>query len=171
MMNGGFKLESRGDREIVISRSFDAPPQLVFVAWTRPELLRKWWGCEGSTLTTCEVDLRPGGQWRFVMRMADGSQHPLKGVYREIVPPEQLVYTECYEMPSIGSPQWLTTISFKPNGDGTKLTHTLLHGSTEARNGHLHAGMEGGMIQSFERLENLMRTPSLVEIGGNQSEA
>jgi uncharacterized protein YndB with AHSA1/START domain len=171
MKNGTFKLEARGDREIVITRSFDAPRQLVFEAWTRPELLRRWWGCEGSTLTTCEVDLRPGGRWRFVMRMPDGSEHPLKGIYRDILPPDKLVYTECYDLPSIGRPQWLTTIVFEVEGDKTKLTHALLHGSKEARNGHLQAGMEGGMIQSFKRLENLMRTPLLVEIGGNQSEA
>jgi len=75
--NGIFKLEPRGDREIVIARTFDAPPELVFEAWTRPELLHQWWGCEGSTLTTCEVDLRPGGQWRLVMHMPDGSEQPL----------------------------------------------------------------------------------------------
>lgn len=166
MKNGTFQLEARGDCEIAITRTFDAPPQLVFEAWTRPELLRQWWGCEGSTLTTCEVDLRPGGQWRFVMRMPDGSEHPLKGVYRDIVPSEQLVYSECYDMPSIGSPQWLTTITFKPCGDKTKLTHTLLHGSKEARDGHLQAGMEGGMAQSFERLERLMTLSTLASIGG-----
>ena len=89
-----------------------------------------------------------------------------QGIYRDIVPPEQLVYTECYDRPIIGSPQWLTTINFTADRDKTKLTHTLLHGSKEARNGHLQAGMEGGMIQSFERLEKLMTSFTFASIGG-----
>lgn len=140
------------DREIAFSRMFEYPPQILFEAWTKPEHVRHWWGCHGSTLTVCEINLRPGGAWRIVMRMADGSNHPFKGVYREIVPHRRLIYTECYDVPSIGSPEWLTTISFEEHDGKTKLVHLIRHGSKEARDGHLQAGMEPGTIQTLNRL-------------------
>jgi uncharacterized protein YndB with AHSA1/START domain len=88
------------------------------------------------------------------MRMPDGSEHPFHGVYREIVPNERLVYTECYEMPSIGSPEWLTTVLFEDVDGLTKLTHSILHNSMEVRDGHLQAGMEAGTIQTLNRLDD-----------------
>jgi uncharacterized protein YndB with AHSA1/START domain len=103
-------------------------------------------------LIVCEIDLYLGGGWRFVMRMPDGSEHPFKGVYREIVPNKRLVYTECYDVPAIGSPEWLTTIIFEELDGRTKLTHSILHATTEARDGHLKAGMEAGMVQTLNRL-------------------
>jgi uncharacterized protein YndB with AHSA1/START domain len=115
--------------------------------------MRHWWGCDGSTLTSCEVDLRFGGAWRIVLRMADGSEHPFSGVYREIAPGSRLVYTECYENPQIGSPEWLTTITFEDVEGGTQLTHAILHRSREVRDGHLQAGMEEGAIQTLNRLD------------------
>jgi uncharacterized protein YndB with AHSA1/START domain len=142
------------DREIVFTRTFARPRHLLFEAWTKPEHLRRWYGCEGSSITLCEADLRPGGQWRRVMRMPDGSEHPFHGVYRDIVPNERLVYTECYEMPSIGSPEWLTTVHFEDVDGLTKLTHSILHNSKEVRDGHLQAGMEAGTIQTMNRLDD-----------------
>ena len=141
------------DREIVFTRMFDHPRDLLFEAWTKPEHLRQWWGCEGSYLTLCEVDLKTGGAWRLVMRMKDGSEHPFRGTYREIVPNARLVYTECYEMPSIGNPQWLTTVTFDEVDGRTKLTHSILHASKEVRDGHLQAGMEAGTIETLRRLD------------------
>jgi uncharacterized protein YndB with AHSA1/START domain len=141
------------DREIVITRTFARPRRLLFQAWTQPEHLRQWCGCEGSSLTLCEMDLRPGGQWRRVMRMPDSSEHPFHGVYREIVPNEKLIYTECYDMLSIGSPEWLTTVLFEDVDGLTKLTHSILHKSREVRDGHLQAGMEAGTIQNLNRLD------------------
>src|ERR1035438_9202271 len=88
----------------VFTGTLPRPRHLRFEAWTRPEHLRQWWGCEGSRLTLGEIDLRPGGTRPLVIRMADGSEHCFHGVYREVAPSERLVYTECYEMPSIGSP-------------------------------------------------------------------
>ena len=140
------------DQEIVFTRTFERPRHLLFEAWTKPEHVRQWWGCEGSTLTLCEIDLRPGGAWRLLMLMPDGSEHPFKGVYREIVPNKRLVYTECYDIPSIGSPEWLTTITFEEIDGKTKLTHSILHRSVEARDGHLQAGMEAGTVQTLNRL-------------------
>lgn len=141
------------DQEIVFTRVFDRPRDLLFEAWTKPEHLRQWWGCEGSKLTLCEIDLRPGGQWRLVMRMADGSYHPFHGTYREVVPNERLVYTECYDMPEVGSPEWLTTILFEELEGKTKLTHSILHRSVEVRDAHLRVGMEAGTVQTLNRLE------------------
>jgi uncharacterized protein YndB with AHSA1/START domain len=120
------------DREIAFTRIFGRRPDLLFKAWTQPEHLRHWWGCDGSSLTVCDVDLRVGGEWRIVMRMPDGSDHPFRGVYREIVPNERLVYTECYDVPQIGSPEWLTRVAFDDVHGSTRLTHTILHRSRDS---------------------------------------
>ncbi len=147
------------EREIAFVRRFNCPPEILFEAWTVPTHLRRWWGCEGSTMTHCKVDLRVGGGWSIVMRMSDGSEHPFQGIYREVLRPHRLVYTECYVMPHIGSPEWLTTVHFDSTETGTLLTHTILHKSREARDGHLQAGMEAGMIQTLHRLDEYSANP------------
>ena len=86
------------------------------------------------------------------MRMADGSDHPFHGTYREILCPHRLVYTECYDMPKFGSPEWLTTVTFDETPEATLVTHTIQHKSREARDGHLQAGMQEGMVQTMNRL-------------------
>ena len=143
------------DREIAFTRVFERPRHLLFEAWTTPEHLRHWWGCEGSSITRCDIDLHVGGAWHLVMRMADGSSHPFQGVYREIVPNERLVYSERYDAPHIGSPEWLTTVNFDDFEGATRLTHTILHRSRELRDGHLQAGMEAGTVQTLNRLDEL----------------
>ncbi len=140
------------DREIAFACRFQRSARLLFEAWTKPEHLRHWWGCEGSSITHCAIDLRVGGSWSLVMRMADASDHPFHGVYREIAQAHRLVYTECYEMPRFGSPEWLTTITFDETPTATLVTHTILHKSREARDGHLQAGMQEGTKQTFLRL-------------------
>jgi uncharacterized protein YndB with AHSA1/START domain len=140
------------DREIAFTCRFHRNAQVLFDAWTRPEQLRRWWGCEGSSITHCAIDLRLGGAWSLVMRMAYGSDHPFHGVYREILPPQRLVYTECYQMPQYGSPEWLTTVTFDEHQAETVLTHTITHKSREVRDGHLQAGMQEGTIQTLNRL-------------------
>jgi uncharacterized protein YndB with AHSA1/START domain len=140
------------DREIAFTCQFQRSACLLFEAWTKPEHLRRWWGCEGSSITHCAINLRVGGSWSLVMSMADGSDHPFHGIYREIIPSCRLVYTECYEMPKFGSPEWLTTVSFNETPTATLVTHTILHKSREVRDGHLQAGMQEGMIQTFMRL-------------------
>jgi uncharacterized protein YndB with AHSA1/START domain len=89
----------------------------------------------------------------MVMRMPGGSEHPFQGTYREVARPNRLVYTECYVMPHIGSPEWLTTVEFESTETGTLVTHTILHKSREARDGHLQAGMQAGMVQTLQRLD------------------
>jgi uncharacterized protein YndB with AHSA1/START domain len=142
------------EREIVFTCRFQRRARLLFEAWTKPEHLRQWWGCEGSSITHCVIDLRAGGSWSLVMRMGDGSEHPFHGTYREVVRPQRLVYTECYEMPQFGSPEWLTTVTFEEDPEGTLVTHTIQHKSREVRDAHLQAGMEQGMVQTLTRLND-----------------
>ena len=83
------------EREIMFTCRFRRPRRLLFSAWTQPEHVREWWGCEGARITGCEIDLEVGGAWKVVMQMADGSEHPFRGVYQEITNEERLEYTEC----------------------------------------------------------------------------
>jgi uncharacterized protein YndB with AHSA1/START domain len=143
------------DREIEFTCRFSRRARSLFDAWTKPEHLKQWWGCEGSSIPHCAVDLRAGGAWSLVMRMADGSDHPFHGTYREVKHPNRLVYTECYEMPQFGNPEWLTTVTFEEIEAATLLTRTVQHKSREARDGHLQAGMREGTVQSLTRLNEL----------------
>ena len=106
------RVDLPSDREIGFTCRFQRKARLLFEAWTKPEHLKQWWGCEGSRITYCAIDLRVGGSWSVVMQMGDGSDHALYGIYLEIVCPSQLVYTECYDMPQFGRPEWLTTVTF-----------------------------------------------------------
>jgi uncharacterized protein YndB with AHSA1/START domain len=141
------------DQEIAFTCVFQRSAELLFEAWTMPEHLRQWWGCEGSTVPHCEIDLRVGGSWSLVMRMADGSNHPFRGTFREIARPNRLVFTEQYEMPQFGNPEWLTTITFDETIEGTRVTHVIQHKSRAVRDAHLQAGMKEGMIQTLTRLD------------------
>jgi uncharacterized protein YndB with AHSA1/START domain len=143
-----------GKPTIVVKRLFDAPRHLVFEAATKPEYLARWWGFRSSTLIHCTVDLRPGGEWRFVLRMEDGSEHGFGGVYREVVPPERLVYTFRYD----GYPdaEALETVTFEDRKGKTLLTAVILHQSVENRDGHVASGMEAGATESHERLAELL---------------
>ena len=147
-----------GKPTIVVTRVFDAPRQLVFDAWTKPEHLVRWWGMNGSTLRVCEIDLRPGGAWRFVLRAADGNDYGFGGEYREIVPPERLVYTFRFD----GAPgaEAIETLIFVEKDGKTTFTSTTLHTSVENRDGHVQSGMEEGMTQTLDRLEALLQSMS-----------
>ncbi|WP_260734486.1 SRPBCC domain-containing protein [Tunturiibacter lichenicola] len=141
------------ETEIRFTCVFHRPQEVLFEAWTRPEHIRHWWGCDGSSISVCEVDLRVGGSWKVIMRMSDGSDHPFRGVYREIAPGERVVYSECYDAPQFGSPEWLSTVNFEEIEGGTRLIHTIRHRSRQARDGHLETGMETGAIQSLHHLD------------------
>lgn len=145
-----------GKPTIVIQRLFDAPRHLVFEAVTKPEHVARWWGFRESKLTECRMDLRTGGAWRFVLRMPDGSEHGFGGVYREIVPPERLVYTFRYD----GYPdaEAVETIALEERKGKTMLTATVLHSSVENRDGHVSSGMEAGATESHDRLAELLAT-------------
>ena len=140
--------------EVIITRIFDAPREVVFKAWTDPKQLAKWFGPKGFTNPVCEADARVGGAWRIVMRAPDGTEHPCGGVYREVVVPERLVFTNI-ATDKDGNPilDGLTTVIFEEHGGKTKLTlQTRATAVVDYAAGHLK-GMEAGWTQSLERLD------------------
>jgi uncharacterized protein YndB with AHSA1/START domain len=153
-----FTLTLPSDREIVMTRDFDAPRSLVFEAMSKPEHVRRWWGPRGTTLTVCEMDFRPGGAWRFVLRGPDGQEHPFKGVYREIVPPERVVGTFIYDVEGIRDHVAIETLTLEEHDGKTRYKVTVLHKTREARDGHLQSGMEGGAIETLDRLAEFLQT-------------
>jgi uncharacterized protein YndB with AHSA1/START domain len=144
------------DREIVLTREFDAPRRLVFEAMTKPEYIRQWWGPRGTSLAVCEMDLRPAGSWRFVTRAADGTEHPFKGEYLQIVPPERIVQTFVYDVAPFSDFEAVETMVLHERDGRTMLTSTVVHQSTEARDAHLQSGMEQGASETFDRLAELL---------------
>ena len=155
---GAMTMSVPSDREIVLARDFEAPRDLVFEAFTKPEHLKRWWGLRGSTLRVCDVDLRPGGQWRFITRGADGHENPFRGEYREITPPERLVYTLVYDVEGAREHPGLVTDDFNEKFGGTTLVETMLFPSIEARDGLLNSGMKLGAAETFDRLAELLAT-------------
>jgi len=150
------KGEARGnfaEREVVITRIFDAPRALVFKAWTDPKHLKRWWGPKMFTNPVCEVDARVGGAWRIVMRGPDGVDYPCGGVYREIVEPERLVFTNI-ATDNDGNPilDGLTTVTFEEQGGKTKLTLTTRAVALVEYAAAYLQGMEAGWTQSLESL-------------------
>jgi uncharacterized protein YndB with AHSA1/START domain len=141
------------DLEVVLTRSFDAPAQLVFDCLTKVEHVRKWWGC-GESEATFDIDLRVGGKWRFVLFMGESERQGFYGEYREIVPPSRLVYTFIYEpFPDNGA---IITVLLTERNGRTTLTETILHETKEGRDECLASGMEQGASTSYDRLENLL---------------
>jgi len=147
------------DREICITRVFDAPAELVFRAWTTAELVRQWWGWDTSALVVCAIDRRGGGGWRYVTREADGTELGWHGTYLEIDEPRRLVSTEVFEGYPDGESH--NTLTLTEGDDGTTLlTVLVVHPSVEHRDGHLASGMERGMQHTVDRLEDLLVTLS-----------
>ena len=122
------------DREIVLTRTFNAPRKLVWDAVTKAEHVQRWYGCAAFTFATCEIDLRVGGSYRYTMRTPDGVDHTMTGVYREIVMPERIVHTERYETTGFTSPDALVTMTLTEQGGRTKLqTHRPACGQGKPR--------------------------------------
>lgn len=154
--HGSAIVTTPSDREILITRTFDASASAVFDAWTTPEHVRKWWGTEDAPLVVCDIDLRVGGSWRYVVGYADGKELGWRGTYREIERPNRLVATEVWEpFPDAES---VNTLTLTENDGTTTLRVTVLHSSKENRDGHLNSGMESGMQLVLDRLEDLVRT-------------
>lgn len=151
-----FKVTTPSDREIVLTRLFDAPRRLVFDAMTKPEHVKRWWGCldERYSVPVCEIDLRPGGRWRFVGRGPQG-EVAFYGVYREIAAPERIVFTEIYE-PFPDAESVVTSLFTEEDGK-TRLTATVMYPSLEVRDMVLKSGMARGAGISYDRLEELVR--------------
>lgn len=153
---GKMTLDTPGDREIVLTREFEAPRQLVFDAYTKPELLQRWLtGRPDHTMPICEIDLRVGGAYRYVWRGPDGKEMTSKGFYREVVPPERLVATERFE-PTWYEGEAVNTTTFTEKNGKTTVTLTIQCGSKEIRDGILKSGMERGVAYSFDQLEQII---------------
>jgi uncharacterized protein YndB with AHSA1/START domain len=154
---GNLKLTARGDREILITRAFDAPRKLVFDAFTKPELVKQWLlGPDGWSMPVCEIDLKVGGKYRYVWRRdKDGTEMGMGGVYREIVAPERIVATEKFDQPWYPG-EAVGTFVLVEQGGKTTLTETILYESREARDGVLKSGMEKGVVASYDRLAKLL---------------
>jgi uncharacterized protein YndB with AHSA1/START domain len=153
-----FQLTLPSDHEIRMTRTFDAPRELVWTATTRPEHLKRWWGCDQFELTVCDIDLRVGGGYRYVMRGADGSEHRFKGVYREVIRPQRLVHTQIYDIEPYADREAVATITFDDDHGRTRYTSTLAHTSREDRDAHIASGVEAGAIASLDRLADLLLT-------------
>jgi uncharacterized protein YndB with AHSA1/START domain len=150
-----FKTTTPSDREIVLTRLFDAPRALVFEAMTRPEHVKRWWGIldDKHSVVVCEIDLRVGGKWRFVGRGPRGDGPEFYGVYREIAAPERVVFTEIYApFPDVESV--VTTVLTEEHGK-TRFTATCLYPSIDVRDMVIKSGMEKGAAISYDRLEEV----------------
>ena len=157
-----FTVSTPSDREIRLTRLFDAPRALVFEAMTRPEHVREWWGRlgDGYSVPECEIDLRPGGRWRFVNLTPKGFRVVFSGEYREIDPPERLVFTEVYEegpgaSPNADEEASVVTTMFTEERGKTRMTVTARYLSTEIRDIVIKSGMERGAAISYDRLEEV----------------
>ena len=151
------KLTTPGDREIVMTRVFDAPRKLVFQAFTKPDLVKRWLlGPDGWSMPVCEIDLRVGGKYRYVWRRdKDGSEMGMGGVYREIVVPERIVATEKFDEAWYPG-EAVGTLLLIEEGGKTSVTQTVLYESRAVRDAVLKSGMEKGVAASYDRLEELL---------------
>jgi uncharacterized protein YndB with AHSA1/START domain len=150
-------VERTSDRELVVTRTFNAPAHIVFEAWTKPELLKRWWAPKsfGVSLFACEQDLRVGGTYRFAFGRDPKDPEVFSGRYVEVEPPSRLVLTQLYErMPDVGDT--LVTAEFKQTQEGTHLTLRQLFPSKEALEGALASGMERGMRVTLDQLDELV---------------
>jgi uncharacterized protein YndB with AHSA1/START domain len=168
-------IEPAADDEFLISRALKATPAEVFRAWTEPALMADWWGPHTFTNPVCEVDLRPGGAWRIVMRGPEGDEYPITGVYRDVATDERLVFTmDCSEHPvewheavranggkSAANPagEMVSLVTFDPAGRGTSLTIRTRFETPAIREAMLAMGMTDGWSQSLDRLEKLLPAP------------
>lgn len=152
-----FDITARGDREIVITRSFDAPRSLVFEAYTKPELVKRWLlGPDGWSMPVCEINLRVGGKYRYVWKNDEtGHEMGMGGVYREIIPQERIIATEKFDEAWYPG-EAVGTIVLTERAGKTTLTQTILYDSRETRDAVLKSPMQSGLAASYDRLENFL---------------
>ena len=150
-------MELKGDREIVIARTFGGPARIVFEAWTQPELVKRWWAPKSHCVevVTCEADVRVGGAYRYVLRQGDQEPFAFSGKYMEITPHTRLVYTQIFE-PMAHAGELIVTVTFDERAGRTHLISHELYPSKEAREAALAAGMEHGMRETMDQLDELV---------------
>jgi uncharacterized protein YndB with AHSA1/START domain len=141
-------------RELIITRVIEAPREAVFEAWTDPKQMARWWGPNGFTNPVCEMDAKPGGAMRIVMRAPDGVDYPMSGVFQEITAPDRLVFAAAAQ-DHAGNPllEWVSTVSFAEEGSKTRLTVAESAGAVTAAGAQMLEGMEPGLVQTLDRLE------------------
>jgi uncharacterized protein YndB with AHSA1/START domain len=151
---GATTVSTPSEREIVSERVFDAPRERVFAAYTNPELIPEWWGPRRMTTIVDQMDVKPGGTWRFIMQDPDGEDTGFRGTYREVKPPERIVQTFEWE----GMPGYIAveTASFEDLGERTRVTTTSLFHTTEERDGMLASGMQRGLTETHDRMAELL---------------
>jgi len=157
MKHAALQITTQGDRELVMTREFDAPRKLVYDAHTKPELVRRWLlGPDGWSMPICEMDVRVGGKYRWVWRHnTNGSEMGMGGTYREVKAPERLVATERFDEAWYpGEAQ--TTLVLVEKGGRTTLTQTMRYESKDAREAVIKSGMEKGVATSYDRLEGVL---------------
>jgi uncharacterized protein YndB with AHSA1/START domain len=159
-MKNTLKVAAPGDREIVITRQFDAPRTLVWDAMAKPEFVRRWLlGPPGWEMTVCEIDQRVGGKFRHVWKNVDGTVMAMSGVYREVKEPERVIRTESFEFgcsPQAG--EQVATMVLTESGGITTATITCLFPSNEARDGTIASGMERGVAAGYDRLDDVLKS-------------
>jgi uncharacterized protein YndB with AHSA1/START domain len=154
--NRELKVTTPSDREIVMTREFDAPRELVFEAHSSCEHMSRWWGPRKYEVAECDMDFRPGGKWRIVQRGSDGQEHEFSGEFREIVRPERIVWTFVYGgFPDSVSVQ---TLTLDEHDGKTTLTAIAAFDTVDERDGTLASGMEGGAAESMDRLDELLES-------------
>jgi uncharacterized protein YndB with AHSA1/START domain len=155
---GNLQVTTPSDREIVLTRAFDAPRSLVFEAMGKPELLKRWLlGPPGWSMVECENDLKVGGGFRHVWRRDDGTEMSMHGVYREVVPPERIVRTESFAFGcDAQAGEQVARVVLTEHDGRTMLTLTVLYPSKEARDATIASGMERGVAASYDRLADLL---------------
>ncbi|WP_409182685.1 SRPBCC family protein [Amycolatopsis sp. VS8301801F10] len=153
---GTAKVTLPADDQILITRDFAAPRHRVYRAWTTPDLVKRWWAGKRGTVTSVDIDLRVGGQWRYVMVANGDFEVAFHGEYREIAPNERLVHTEVYETPGAADVEApVVTVTFAEAGDRTTVTMLMETHTKELRDTILESGMEGGMQESMDALEEV----------------
>jgi uncharacterized protein YndB with AHSA1/START domain len=153
------EIDAPADQPVIhTTRFLKAPPELVFQAWTEPEHLRRWMGPRYLEIVVCEVDLRVGGTWHMIHRAPDGQEFGFHGEYREIDRPNRLVATWVYE--GMPDSEAIETMTFEAVEGGTIARGTSRYDSIETRDQHLASGMESGMVESYERLDELFASLS-----------
>jgi uncharacterized protein YndB with AHSA1/START domain len=161
--NNGASIETPSEREIVTERVFDAPCERVGAAFTDPEQIARWWGRRSTTTTVERLELTPGGTWRFVEHNADGTHAAFRGVYREIVEPQRIVYT--FEWEGMPGHVLIDTATFEDLGERTRVIVNSLFHTTGERDGMLSAGMEIGLNESYEALDELLAQSAQADSG------
>jgi uncharacterized protein YndB with AHSA1/START domain len=155
------------DCEIVLTRVFRAPRALVYDAFSKPEILKKWFGPRGWVLVGCEVDARVGGGFRFVLRGPEGHELGIRGVYRELSPPERSIHSESFD----GFPgESIVTAVFNESGGTTTMVATILYPSKEVRDAAIQSGMEHGAAESYDKLEETLSTVGVPVASGGRDE-